>query len=211
MSTRLALRDTSGPLTDLLKKLSGANGEHWLRKLKKMLRNEKTVVSVSDFEVWRTVTLGYSPLKFFHELHNNGSMNIRVSDHARAIIFHPNFTVSPQEQAVKLARLHWSELGFESPPTYGELNQRALEMGFALCPPEVGPVLAIEYPDFPEGEKIQIGMEPAPARPWNPNEEILCSFALSRPEHEHQVWLSGGGYENARPCADTEVTVYVIP
>ena len=41
MSTRLALCDTRGPLADLLDKLSGEEGEMWLRGLNKFLRKEE--------------------------------------------------------------------------------------------------------------------------------------------------------------------------
>lgn len=40
MSTQLALCNASGPLTDLLQKLSGQNGRKWLRALNQMLRKE---------------------------------------------------------------------------------------------------------------------------------------------------------------------------
>ena len=45
MDTRLALCDARGPLADLLEKLSGEDGEIWLRGLNKFLRKE---------ESWRT-------------------------------------------------------------------------------------------------------------------------------------------------------------
>lgn len=45
MSTRLALCDARGPLADLLDKLSGDDGEVWLRGLNRFLRKE---------ESWRT-------------------------------------------------------------------------------------------------------------------------------------------------------------
>lgn len=41
MSTRLALCDVRGPLNDLLEKLSGEEGEMWLRGLNKFLRKEE--------------------------------------------------------------------------------------------------------------------------------------------------------------------------
>lgn len=40
MSTRIALCDASGPLTDLLQKLSGEDGEQWLNDLNKFNRKE---------------------------------------------------------------------------------------------------------------------------------------------------------------------------
>ena len=43
MSTRLALCDVRGPLADLLEKLSGNDGEDWLRGLNKFLRKEAWV------------------------------------------------------------------------------------------------------------------------------------------------------------------------
>lgn len=45
MDTRLALCDVRGPLTDFLEKLSGEDGDRWLREFNKFLRKE---------EVWRT-------------------------------------------------------------------------------------------------------------------------------------------------------------
>lgn len=42
MNNRLTLCDARGPLTDLIEKLSGKEGDQWLRELNKMLRKENT-------------------------------------------------------------------------------------------------------------------------------------------------------------------------
>lgn len=47
--SRIALCDTSGPLTDLLQKMSGENGAAWLEKLNSMLREKAEEPSLLDF------------------------------------------------------------------------------------------------------------------------------------------------------------------
>ena len=205
MSTRIALCDASGPLTDLLQKLAGERGEYWVRKLKKMLRDEEMDLSVSDFKVWRTLTLGNRSLKFFQELSRNGSMNVRVSEQAEMILLHPQFTVSSTKKVIKLACLHWVELGFKRPPTYGEIHKRALHIGFALCPPEVGPQAAIQYQDLPKGSEIYIAMASIPTL------DSSKSSTFSLAHWGQQVNLNGGGNEDSQPDECREMMVYMIP
>ena len=44
--------------------------------------------------------------------------------------------------------------------TWKEICDRALELGFELCPNEIGPQLRLQYADQPKGEWLLIGMEP---------------------------------------------------
>jgi len=49
MSTRLSLCDVRGPIADLLDKLSGEDGERWLRGLNKYLRGENPRSEVATY------------------------------------------------------------------------------------------------------------------------------------------------------------------
>jgi hypothetical protein len=52
------------------------------------------------------------------------------------------------------------ELGFKKGACRGAIYARALELGFQLCPAEVGPALRLAYPDQPKSEWLWIAMEP---------------------------------------------------
>jgi hypothetical protein len=54
MSTQLPLCDASGPVTDLLQKLSGDNGHQWLRDLNRFLRKENPWEVPQTFNVTTT-------------------------------------------------------------------------------------------------------------------------------------------------------------
>ncbi|HWA64311.1 MAG TPA: hypothetical protein VG866_00410 [Candidatus Paceibacterota bacterium] len=52
-----------------------------------------------------------------------------------------------------------AELGFTDLPTYGQICDRAIELGLAICPREVGPALRLAYPDQPFGEGLRVAMK----------------------------------------------------
>jgi hypothetical protein len=52
-----------------------------------------------------------------------------------------------------------TELGLSETGQYKDICARSLEMGFQLCPAEVGPALRLVYQDQPEGEWLNIAME----------------------------------------------------
>lgn len=153
MMARIALCDASGPLTDLLQKLSGDNGGAWLQNLNRMLR---TVA----FPIWKTIALG-TGLKTADEfrgaLNSNG---FRIDGWGNDILGRPAFKASKTEIQVDLVNVSVAELGFKDGATRADIYKQALELGLELCPNEVGPQLRLQYKDQPKGEWLLIAMEP---------------------------------------------------
>jgi hypothetical protein len=79
---------------------------------------------------------------------------------ANDIMGQPAFMVSQEPTSVELVLMTVAELGFKTGAKRSDIYQRALELGFELCPPEVGPALRLAYADQPKNEWIWIGMEP---------------------------------------------------
>ena len=80
---------------------------------------------------------------------------------ANEIIGRPAFGLSPTKTELDLVVLSVSELGFgERNVSISNINARAESLGFALCPPEAGPQLRLQYLDQPLGEVLHIAMQP---------------------------------------------------
>jgi len=160
--TRLALCDVSGPLTDLFQKLSGEDGEQWLRALNKMLRKENPWEA---FPTWKTIKLGTGPKTaddFRKSLALAASGN-RVSDWANDLLGKPEFanSVSEKEVEVDLVVLTTAQLTSKANGgTTAEVFAGAERLGLKKCSAEVGPRLRLQYQDQPLGEWLLIGMEP---------------------------------------------------
>ena len=116
---RIALCDASGPLTDLLQRLSGEDGTAWLRNLNKMLRESRGKRTVRDFKdfadkIWRrtgikdhnnlfsTACSVHCPHKlFWKKLNELGAKNIKSQ---------PPSTVPDIDDTVELSDDEWSDL-----------------------------------------------------------------------------------------------------
>ena len=64
-----------------------------------------------------------------------------------------------EETEVDLVALSVKELGFNDGAYYKDICTKALELGFELCPAEVGPALRLVYKDQSRGEWLRIAME----------------------------------------------------
>ena len=84
----------------------------------------------------------------------------RISDWANDILGQPAFTVATEETEMELVAPTVAELGFKDGAKYSDICERAKQLGLALCPPEVGPQLRLQYKDQPKGEWLRIAMEP---------------------------------------------------
>jgi hypothetical protein len=80
---------------------------------------------------------------------------------ANEIIGRPAFALSRTRTEVDLVVLSVSELGFgKQGASLNNIYARAESLGFALCPPEVGPQLRLQYLEQPPGEVLHIAMDP---------------------------------------------------
>jgi hypothetical protein len=80
---------------------------------------------------------------------------------ANEIIGRPAFTLSRTKSELDLVILSVFDLGFgKQGASIKDIFARAELLGFALCPPEVGPQLRLQYLDQPPGEVLHIAMQP---------------------------------------------------
>lgn len=116
--------------------------------------------TIADVPIWRTVTLGsYKAIDALRDaLH---AKRIRVDDTADELLSRPTFDLSKTARDARLVVLAVSELGFEEAgASLAEIYARARQLGFELCPAEVGPQLRLQYLDQPLGEFLHIAMAP---------------------------------------------------
>lgn len=134
------------------------------------------------FPVWKTVKLGtFKGVKSLKQaLKENG---FQIGNWASDILNQRAFKLAKKETEVNLVVLSVAELGFPKGATYGEICDRARELGLDLCPAEVGPQIRLQYPDQPRGEWLTVAMEPITDSDGDPH--------VFNVDHDHDVrWLS---------------------
>lgn len=90
--------------------------------------------------------------------------NIDITTGAQKIFNSSHFlpTEAPSSapgDTIRIIRLRVRHLGFTHPPTTSELFEKAKNLGFKLCPTEVGPLLRLTYLNQPEGDLLKIATE----------------------------------------------------
>ena len=65
-----------------------------------------------------------------------------------------------KKREVELKVMSVAELGFKAWTKYSDICAKIKELGYELCPAEVGPALRMAYKDQPLGEWLRIAMEP---------------------------------------------------
>lgn len=180
---RIALCDASGPLTDLLQKLSGEEGAAWLQTLNRMLRNGAEKV----FQTWKTIKLGtgLKAAEDFRKALKDGGH--RIGDWGNDILGKPAFKASETEIEVDLVVVSVEELGFKDGATRKDIYERALSYGLELCPNEVGPQLRLQYTNQPNGEWLLIAMEPISDSDGN-----LYVFYVVRDSNDSWLYANDG-------------------
>lgn len=123
----------------------------------------------TQFPTWRTVNLGTH--KTVDELKTAvKAAGHNISDWANDILGKPAFTISKEAKSeLELVKLSVAELGFKNGATRKDIYARAIELGLALCPNEVGPQLRLKYDGQPKGEWILVAMEPISDSDGDPN------------------------------------------
>jgi hypothetical protein len=83
-----------------------------------------------------------------------------LGDTANEIIGKRDFELSRTPTQIELVLLSGKDLGFlpTGQPSLQEIYRRAEELGYALCPPEVGPQLRLQYTDQKVGEFLLVAM-----------------------------------------------------
>jgi hypothetical protein len=170
---------TAGQLNAIVKKLGGED------EARRFLRGELVVKPADPWPVWKTIKLG-TGLKtaddFRKDIKDDG---MNISDWADDIIGKPEFTVAAEETEVDLVKATVAELGFRNSARRDQIYDRVKELGWEICPAEVGPQLRRQYRDQPNNESIRIGMKPI-----RDSGGDLGVFRVER--HDSGFWLHGG-------------------
>jgi hypothetical protein len=154
------------------------------------LHAQETARSAYEPPIWKTITLGtYRNANVLREALDSAHCRIEkvtsikvaggrsptppiyddgpttpfchLEDLANEIIGCPAFALSRTRTEVDLVVVSAFELGFgKQGASLKDIYARAKSLGFALCPPEVGPQLRIQYLEQPPGEVLHIAMEP---------------------------------------------------
>jgi hypothetical protein len=95
----------------------------------------------------------------------SNSKQVSVSDTGQQLLDSPEFKINKEKKESKLIKLSVADLGFSEEAEFPEIIAKGKELGLELCPPEVGPLLRLNYEelmghDQPKKEYITIAMDP---------------------------------------------------
>ncbi len=100
-----------------------------------------------QFKTFMTVKLGTGLKTADDFLAAFKEVDVRVSYGAYDMLASENFCVSNTETEFDLVSVTALDLGFEKPPSFENICERAQEFGLEKCPADVGPQLALLIPD----------------------------------------------------------------
>jgi hypothetical protein len=121
------------------------------------------MIPLLERPVWKTIQLGTHA--------NNKALRqavieagFRISDWADSILIKKT-AVATEPTEANLVIVTAAELGFPDGATREKIYDKAISMGFELCPAEVGPQLRLQYPadEQPMNEWLLVAMEPIKA------------------------------------------------
>lgn len=126
--------------------------------------------AAADIPIWRTISLGTQ--ENADALRETlVTARCAVGNLAGQILDQPTFVTSESKTDIDLAVLSAADLGVETESApLSEIYRRAAQLGYDLCPAEVGPQLRLQYPDQPLGEFLLIAMEPI----MTPQEDVAA-------------------------------------
>lgn len=131
---------------------------------------------------WKTIRLGTGLRNVEDFCRAINGAGCKINDWASDIISKPAFSASTKEVEVDLVVRSTADLGFPKGACRKDIYARAQELGFGLCPAEVGPQLRLQYSDQPKRDWLLIAMEP-----------IVGSVGLCRilivGRHDHSPWI----------------------
>jgi hypothetical protein len=122
---------------------------------------------------------------------------IELNDSAKALFAMDNFTTSAVSSVLQTVEISVDDLGCAEGAVTAEIDERAVRLGLALCPLELGPHLRLQLLDQPEGSR---GFAPSAHRappgsitvasnPLSDDDRIPKGFYLRR--IEGVLWLRG--------------------
>ncbi len=134
---------------------------------------KRRIRAPGHFPVWRTIQVGtHGNSKGLQEAVEQGGC--QISSWAADMMKRPTFTLAKEPGTVNLVRVKVSELGFMKNTPLSQIRDRGVELGLALCEPEDGPQLRLQYPEQPMGEAVWMAMNAIVCSNGNPH--IFCVF-----------------------------------
>jgi hypothetical protein len=91
---------------------------------------------------------GLTKLELIRKLSRNG---ISINEYAERLLESEHFTTSGSRYSAVTVELTIRDLGFPQGAAMAEIYAKAGALCLALCPPELGPHLRLQYLDQPEG------------------------------------------------------------
>ena len=153
------------------------------------------------FEVWKTVKLGGFQSRFaIREAIKKPGM--QIGKYADDIL--EKIPLATEETEMTIVVLSVAELGFKNGAQYGDICNRAKDLGLELCPAEVGPQLRLQYGDQSMGEWLVIAMEPI-----SDSDGDLGLFSVVR--GDGGLWLHGGYGDSAYFWGGYDRFVFSLP
>ena len=112
--------------------------------------------------IWKTITIGqYKGANAIRAAIDAAPCPVAIGDQADEILGRPAFPFSRMKVDVDLLVISVAELGFgPDGAALRDIYARAGTFGLELCPPEVGPILRLNYLDQPLGEFLHVAMRP---------------------------------------------------
>jgi hypothetical protein len=137
-----------GTMEAVVNKLGGMDGVH------RFLSNEFKLTD-PRFPFWKSVKVGIcKDIDHLKPLLGRG-----LSEEAKCLLNRLVFTLATEESEFDLIMTTVKKLTGKDQATTTEIHDAIKSIG-SLCPAEVGPALRVQYPDQPDGEEINVAMEP---------------------------------------------------
>ncbi|MBU0649068.1 hypothetical protein KJ969_03135 [Patescibacteria group bacterium] len=143
--------------------------------IRDVIRGTAKIVPVNppEFPAFKTIKLGTGPKTADEWRVVLEAAGCRVNNLAYGMIKQAAFKVAEHETEVEAVVVSVEELGFFEELEFVEGIQRdqiygrAKKFGLGLCPAELGPQLAHQYPEQPKGGVLLVAMEPIQLLPSN--------------------------------------------
>jgi hypothetical protein len=119
-------------------------------------------VVAAQAPIWKTITIGqYKGANAIRAAIDTAPCSVAIGDQADEILGRPAFPFSRSTVDIDLVVVAVAELGFgPDGASLRDIYARAGTFGLELCPPEVGPILRLNYLDQPLGEFLHVAMRP---------------------------------------------------
>ena len=163
----------------------------------------------------RVVTIG--GVSKAHLLAQLDAAQVKLNEAAATLFASELFTVEDTSRTMVIVEVSVEQLGFPQGTTLLELFERALSLGLALVPLELGPHLRLQYHDQPEGywgqpvteHQAPPGSVQIAAAPPSEDDGFPKGFYLRRIKGE--MWLRGYWADPTHPYQPGDRFVFSSP